>query len=87
MDSGNNASDIPSLRRESTGCESTALEERVSWNESEDDEACPLETRWWLASTAFPLLAVCILPISILRFMALFNFLGGMGVWGIFCAK
>ncbi|PGH32087.1 hypothetical protein GX50_05156 [[Emmonsia] crescens] len=57
MDSGNNASDIPSLRRESTGCESTALEERVSWNESEDDEACPLETRWWLASTAFPLLA------------------------------
>ncbi|OAX83648.1 hypothetical protein ACJ72_01997 [Emergomyces africanus] len=58
MDGGNtNASNILSIRRELTECESSALEARVPLNESEDDEACPLETRWWLASTAFPLLA------------------------------
>ncbi|OAT06555.1 potassium channel protein [Blastomyces gilchristii SLH14081] len=57
MDNGNHASHTPSLRRESPAYESTILEEHVAPNDPEDDETCPLETRWWLASTAFPLLA------------------------------
>ncbi|PGH03671.1 hypothetical protein GX51_03935 [Blastomyces parvus] len=57
MDNGNHVSHVSPLRRELPACESTVLEECVAPNDPEDDEECPLETRWWLASTAFPLLA------------------------------
>ncbi|EEH44845.2 uncharacterized protein PADG_01134 [Paracoccidioides brasiliensis Pb18] len=54
--------DDPSFTVESAGREGDDLAGNVSWDRPEDqpkdvDVSCLLETRWWLASTAFPLLA------------------------------